>query len=117
MQNKQSTPKQEIYSIHCYDLLTFVQEVEKASKLGFTVDTKTISHYPQLLGYQFIMTMVKDVEEAQTVADVQQESQEKDLRQGDLFDEQAQQMQLAREAIEDVLQPKQQAKRGPKAKI
>lgn len=105
MHNKSSTPKQEIYSIHCYDLLTFVQEVEKASKLGFTVDTKTIAHYPQLLGYQFIMTMVKDVEEVQTVAEVQQESQEKDPRQGDLFD-----------AVQDE-QPKQQAKRGPKAKV
>lgn len=106
MQNNQSTPKQEIYSIHCYDLLTFVQEVEKASKLGFTVDTKTISHYPQLLGYQFIMTMVKDVEEAQTVAEVQQESQEKDSRQGDLF-----------ETVQDEKQSKQPAKRGPKAKV
>lgn len=106
MQNKQSTPKQEIYSIHCYDLLTFVQEVEKASKLGFTVDTKTISHYPQLLGYQFIMTMVKDVEEVQTVAEVQQDSQEKDPRQGDLF-----------ETAQDEQQSKQPAKRGPKAKV
>ena len=106
MQNKQSTPKQEIYSIHCYDLLTFVQEVEKASKLGFTVDTNTISHYPQLLGYQFIMTMVKDVEEVQTVAEAQQESQEKDPRQGDLF-----------ETVQDEQQSKQQAKRGPKAKV
>ena len=106
MQNKQSTPKQEIYSIHCYDLLTFVQEVEKASKLGFTVDTNTISHYPQLLGYQFIMTMVKDVEEVQTVAEVQQESQEKDPQQGDLS-----------ETVQDEQQSKQPAKRGPKAKV
>lgn len=106
MQNKQSTPKQEIYSIHCYDLLTFVQEVEKASKLGFTVDTKTIAHYPQLLGYQFIMTMVKDVEEAQTVAEVQQESQEKDPRQGDHL-----------ETAQDDQHSKQPAKRGPKAKV
>lgn len=106
MQNKQSTSKQEIYSIHCYDLLTFVQEVEKASKLGFTVDTKTIAHYPQLLGYQFIMTMVKGVEEVQTVAEVQQESQEKDTRQGDLF-----------ETVQDEQQSKQPAKRGPNAKV
>ena len=106
MQNRQTTPNQEIYSIHCYDLLTFVQEVEKASKLGFTVDTKTISHYPQLLGYQFIMTMVKDVEEVQTVSEVQQESQEKDPRQGDLF-----------ETVQDEQQSKQPAKRGTKAKV
>jgi len=51
-----------IYRIHAYDLVSFVQEVQKAVKQGYEVDLKTVENYPVLLGTQFVMTMVKSQE-------------------------------------------------------
>ena len=46
--------------VHCFDLVSFVTEVEKAVKSGFSLDLVTPEHYPQQIGYQFITTMVKE---------------------------------------------------------
>ena len=52
--------KQELKTIHCYDAVSFVIEVEKAVKEGFSLDLVTPQNYPQQIGFQFIATMVKD---------------------------------------------------------
>lgn len=52
--------KQELKTIHCYDAVSFVIEVEKAVKDGFSLDLVTPQNYPQQIGFQFITTMVKD---------------------------------------------------------
>ena len=52
--------KQELKTIHCYDAVSFVIEVEKAVKEGFSLDLVTPQNYPQQIGFQFITTMVKD---------------------------------------------------------
>lgn len=71
----------EIYRIHAYDLLTFVEEIIKGANLGFTVDANSIENYPQQLGYQFVMGMKKkeqaqDVEVPQVLQDEQQGQQQ-----------------------------------------
>jgi len=58
-----STQLQPTYRIHAYNLVDLVTEVAKATQLGYVFDFKTISHFPQQLGYQFIMTMVLPVED------------------------------------------------------
>ena len=70
----------EIYRIHAYDLLTFVEEIIKGANLGFTVDSASIENYPQQLGYQFVMGMKKkeqaqEVEVPQVLQDEQQGQQ------------------------------------------
>lgn len=45
--------------IHCYDAVSFVIEVEKAVKEGFSLDLVTPQNYPQQIGFQYITTMVK----------------------------------------------------------
>jgi len=45
--------------IHCYDLLSFVAEIEKAVKDGFSLDFKDNTRCPVMIGYQLITTMVK----------------------------------------------------------
>lgn len=52
--------QQELKTIHCYDAVSFVIEVEKAVKEGFSLDLVTPQNYPQQIGFQFITTMVKD---------------------------------------------------------
>lgn len=59
---------QEIYNIHAYDLVTFVQEIEKAVKLGFEVDLHGIDNHPRMIGYQFLMRLVKSASNESTVA-------------------------------------------------
>lgn len=54
--------KQELKTIHCYDAVSFVIEVEKAVKEGFSLDLVTPQNYPQQIGFNFITTMVKEVE-------------------------------------------------------
>ncbi len=49
--------------VHCYDPVTFVIAVEQGVKDGFSLDLVTPEHYPVVLGYQYICTMVKDVEQ------------------------------------------------------
>lgn len=51
--------QQELKTIHCYDAVSFVIEVEKAVKEGFSLDLVTPQNYPQQIGFQFITTMVK----------------------------------------------------------
>lgn len=46
--------------IHCYDLLSFVAEIEKAVKDGFRLDFKDNTRCPVQIGYQLITTMVKE---------------------------------------------------------
>lgn len=46
--------------IHCYDVVSFVTEIEKAVKDGFSLDLVTPQNYPQMIGYQYIATMIKD---------------------------------------------------------
>jgi len=58
---------QEIYNIHAYDLVTFVQEIEKAVKLGYEVDLHGIDNYPRLIGYQYLMRLVKSAEKTVTL--------------------------------------------------
>lgn len=58
---------QEIYNIHAYDLVTFVQEIEKAVKLGFEVDLHGIDNHPRMIGYQFLMRLVKGAEKKVTL--------------------------------------------------
>ena len=53
-----NTP-QETRLIHCYDLLSFVAEIEKAVKDGFSLDFKDNTRCPVVIGYQLITTMVK----------------------------------------------------------
>lgn len=48
--------------VHCYDPVAFVIAVEQGVKDGFSLDLVTPAHYPVVLGYQYICTMVKDVE-------------------------------------------------------
>ena len=48
--------------VHCYDPVAFVIAVEQGVKDGFSLDLVTPEHYPVVLGYQYICTMVKDVE-------------------------------------------------------
>ena len=48
--------------VHCYDPVAFVIAVEQGVKDGFSLDLVTPEHYPQQIGFQFICTMVKDVE-------------------------------------------------------
>lgn len=55
-------PQQQTCLIHCYDVVSFVTEIEKAVKDGFSLDLKNVQHYPVQLGYQFITTMIKDDE-------------------------------------------------------
>ena len=55
------------YSIHAYDLVTFVQEIEKAVKLGYEVDLHGIDNYPRMIGYQFLMTLLKSSTEQEVV--------------------------------------------------
>lgn len=52
--------KQELRTIHCYDVASFVTEIEKAVKDGFSLDLVTPQNYPQQIGWQFITTMIKD---------------------------------------------------------
>ena len=47
--------------IHCYDMLSFVVEIEKAVKDGFSLDLVTQEHHPVQIGYQLICTVVKEV--------------------------------------------------------
>ena len=49
--------------VHCYDPVAFVIAVEQGVKDGFSLDLVTPEHYPQQIGWQFICTMVKDVEQ------------------------------------------------------
>ena len=46
--------------VHCYDPVAFVIAVEQGVKDGFSLDLVTPAHYPVVLGYQYICTMVKD---------------------------------------------------------
>ena len=46
--------------VHCYDPVAFVIAVEQGVKDGFSLDLVTPEHYPVVLGYQYICTMVKD---------------------------------------------------------
>ena len=46
--------------IHCYDVVSFVTEIEKAIKLGYCLDLKDVQNYPVQIGYQFITTMIRD---------------------------------------------------------
>lgn len=87
----------EIYRIHAYDLLTFVEEIIKGANLGFTVDANSIENYPQQLGYQFVMGMKKKEQTVDQEVEVQQVLQ--DEQQG----QQPQTQQV-------------QGKRGPKPK-
>ena len=49
--------------VHCYDPVAFVIAVEQCVKDGFSLDLVTPAHYPVVLGYQYICTMVKDTEQ------------------------------------------------------
>ena len=49
--------------VHCYDPVAFVIAVEQGVKDGFSLDLVTPAHYPVVLGYQYICTMVKDAEQ------------------------------------------------------
>ncbi len=49
--------------VHCYDPVAFVIAVEQGVKDGFSLDLVTPEHYPVVLGYQYICTMVKDVQQ------------------------------------------------------
>ena len=49
--------------VHCYDPVAFVIAVEQGVKDGFSLDLVTPEHYPQQIGFQFICTMVKAVEQ------------------------------------------------------
>ena len=49
--------------VHCYDPVAFVIAVEQGVKDGFSLDLVTPAHYPVVLGYQYICTMVKNVEQ------------------------------------------------------
>ena len=53
-------PQQETRLIHCYDMPSFVAEIEKAIKQGFSLDFKKNEHYPVQIGYQFVTTMIKE---------------------------------------------------------
>ena len=61
--------------VHCYDLASFVTAIEQAVKDGYNLDLKTVEHYPQMIGYQFITTMVKQQDSSleQEVQEVKQE--------------------------------------------
>ena len=48
--------------VHCYDPVAFVIAVEQGVKDGFSLDLVTPEHYPVVLGYQYICTMVKEAE-------------------------------------------------------
>ena len=48
--------------VHCYDPVAFVIAVEQGVKDGFNLDLVTPAHYPVVLGYQYICTMVKAAE-------------------------------------------------------
>lgn len=58
--NNVTNAKQETRLIHCYDLLSFVAEIEKAVKDGFSLDFKDNTRCPVQIGYQMICTMVKE---------------------------------------------------------
>ena len=49
--------------VHCYDPVAFVIAVEQGVKDGFSLDLVTPEHYPVVLGYQYICTMVKDAQQ------------------------------------------------------
>ena len=49
--------------VHCYDPVAFVIAVEQGVKDGFSLDLVTPAHYPVVLGYQYICTMVKGTEQ------------------------------------------------------
>ena len=49
--------------VHCYDPVAFVIAVEQGVKDGFSLDLVTPEHYHVVLGYQYICTMVKAVEQ------------------------------------------------------
>ena len=49
--------------VHCYDPVAFVIAVEQGVKDGFSLDLVTPEHYPVVLGYQYICTMVKGTEQ------------------------------------------------------
>lgn len=53
--------QQETRLIHCYDVVQFVIEVEKAVEDGFSLDLVTPQNYPVQIGYQYIATMIKTV--------------------------------------------------------
>ena len=62
-------PQQETRLIHCYDMVSFVAEIEKAVKQGFSLDFKKNEHYPVQIGYQFVTTMIKGEEQSVAKAD------------------------------------------------
>ena len=62
-------PTQETRLIHCYDMVSFVTEIEKAVKQGFSLDFKKNEHYPVQIGYQFVCTMIKGEEQSVAKAD------------------------------------------------
>ena len=89
---------QEIYNIHAYDLVTFVQEIEKAVKLGFEVDLHGVDNYPRLIGYQYLMRLVKSADVGNNVVSVATPETE------------------AEKEVPVVAQVEQPKKRGPKGK-
>lgn len=65
--------------IHCYDFVSFVVELEKAVRDGYSLDLHTISHYPQQIGFQFIATVVKqDSNVVQETSEVKPESEKEE---------------------------------------
>lgn len=48
-----------IYQIHAYDLVSFVEQFQHAVQEGYVIDLKTIDNYPQMIGTQFVMNLVK----------------------------------------------------------
>ncbi len=89
----------DIYQIHAYDLVSFVEQFQHAVQEGYVIDLKTIDNYPQMIGTQFVMNLVKP-NDSKT---------EKEVK-----DEVVVEKQQTQEAQED--KSKEPAKRGPKAK-
>ncbi len=99
---KQETNKpQETRLIHCYDLLSFVAEIEKAVKDGFSLDFKDNTRCPVMIGYQLITTMVKEEpEEVKTVAESPTEDVKTPLEAPESTQEGAGSQEVTKEAVE-----------------
>lgn len=88
-----------IYQIHAYDLVGFVEQFQHAVQEGYVIDLDTIDNYPQMIGTQFVMNLVKPNHSKPT----------KEVK-----DEPVVEKQQTQEAQED--KSKEPVKRGPKAK-
>ena len=95
------TTLQETKLIHCYDLISFVAEIEKTVKDGFSLDFKDNTRCPVQIGFQLITTMVKDTQqEVKTAVESSVEEVKTPLEASEGAQEGASSLEVQKEQVE-----------------